>query len=150
MTTTIDNVSRSPPGATPDTWQNSAPLPHRVLLGETRSVDGRHDYDTVGVQPTCVQFSDGRIDDGSVYEPPQVYVSDHRRNRQDLWIGCVGAWPVYGSSWWASCSALSWWMALSMASGSVRSMPLSVRAAATCLAGPQAVSLSKASSKTGR
>jgi|GEM_PF-5510717 len=72
------------------------------------------------------------------------------RNRQDLWIGCVGAWPVYGSSWWASCSALSWWMALSMASGSVRSMPLSVRAAATFLAGPQAVSLSKASSKTGR
>src|SRR6185312_6560127 len=79
-------------------------------------------------------------------------IQDRRelRNRQDLWIGCVGAWPVYGSSWWASCSALSWWMALSMASGSVRSMPLPVRAAAPFLAGPQAVSLSKASSKTGR
>src|SRR6478609_7835883 len=81
MTTTIPNVP-VPTGATADewdsgTWQNGVPLSHRVLLGESRSVDGRRHYDTVGVQPTCVQFSDGRIDDGSVYEPPQVYVSDH-------------------------------------------------------------------------
>ena len=89
----------------------------------------------------------GAIVDG---REERSFISIIRRNRQDLWIGCVGAWPVYGSRWWASWSALSWWMALSMAWGSVRSMPLSVRAAATFLAGPQAVSLSKASSKTGR
>ena len=77
-----------------------------------------------------------------------VYATE--RNRQDLWIDGVRAWRAYGSSRWASCSALSWWIALSTACRSVRSTPRSVRAAATCLAGPQAVSSSKASWKTGR
>ena len=28
------------------------------------------------VQATAVQFADGRIDDGSVHEPPRVYLGD--------------------------------------------------------------------------
>ena len=48
-----------------------------MLLGETRRIEGRRDSHTAGVQPTAVQFADGRIDDGSVFEPPQVYVDDY-------------------------------------------------------------------------
>ena len=76
MTTTIPDVP-VPAGARPDDWQHSSPLPHRVLLGETRHIEGRRESDTAGVQPTAVQFADGRIDDGSVFEPPQVYVDDY-------------------------------------------------------------------------
>jgi hypothetical protein len=47
-----------------------------VLLGECRGIDGV-DTDHVSVQPTAIQFADGRIDDGSVHEPPHVYVSDN-------------------------------------------------------------------------
>ncbi|AGB24557.1 hypothetical protein Mycsm_04310 [Mycobacterium sp. JS623] len=31
---------------------------------------------TVSVQATAVQYTDGRIDDGSVHEPPHVYLGD--------------------------------------------------------------------------
>jgi hypothetical protein len=58
-----------------DDWQAGAPLPYRVLVGELRTVDGL-DVDRVSVQPTAIQLSDGRIDDGSVYEAPQVYLID--------------------------------------------------------------------------
>jgi hypothetical protein len=75
MTTTIPDVP-VPPGARPDTWQDDSPLPYRVLLGEVRGIDGV-DIDRVCVQPTAVQFSDGRVDDGSAHEPPQVYLNDY-------------------------------------------------------------------------
>ena len=68
-TTTIPDVP-VPAGANPDDWRHSSPLPHRVLLGETRNINGRRH--TAGVQPTAVQFADGRIEDGSVFEPPQI------------------------------------------------------------------------------
>jgi hypothetical protein len=76
MTTfTIPDVP-VPPGARPDTWQDDSPLPYRILLGEVRGIDGV-DTDLVCVQPTAVQFADGRFDDGSVHEPPHVYLCDH-------------------------------------------------------------------------
>jgi hypothetical protein len=62
-------------GARPDTWQDDSPLPYRVLLGEVRGIDGV-DTDLVCVHPTAIQFSDGRVDDGSVHEPPSVYLRD--------------------------------------------------------------------------
>jgi hypothetical protein len=65
-----------PAGARPDTWQDDSPLPYRVLLGECRGIDGV-DTDHVSVQPTAIQFSDGRVDDGSVHEPPHVYLGDN-------------------------------------------------------------------------
>ena len=74
-TTTIPDVP-VPPGARPDTWEDDSPLPYRVLLGEVRSIDGV-DIDRVSVQPTAVQFSDGRIDGGAVHDPPHVYLGDH-------------------------------------------------------------------------
>ncbi len=46
-----------------------------MLFGELRGIDGFH-IDRVSVQPTAVQFPDGRIDDGSVREPPHVYLGD--------------------------------------------------------------------------
>jgi hypothetical protein len=74
MTTTIPDVP-APAGARPDTWQEDVPQPYRILLGDVRGIDGR-DIDHVSVQPTAVQFSDGRVDDGSVHEPPHVYLCD--------------------------------------------------------------------------
>jgi hypothetical protein len=65
-----------PAGFNADEWQNGVQLSHRVLLGETRRITGRRHFDTVRVQPTAVQFADGTIDDGGVFEPPQVYVGD--------------------------------------------------------------------------
>jgi hypothetical protein len=69
-----------PAGASPDVWQNYVPsrpsnavLPYRVLLGEARGIPG---LDVVSVQASAIQFSDGRIDDGSVHEPPHVYLRD--------------------------------------------------------------------------
>ena len=65
-----------PAGAMPDDWQAFDPrMPHRVLLGEVRGIDGV-DTDHVCVQTSAIQFSDGRIDDGSVHEPPHVYLRD--------------------------------------------------------------------------
>jgi hypothetical protein len=75
MTTTIPDVP-VPPGARPDTWEDDTPLPYRVLLGEVRGIDGI-DTDHVSVQPTAIQFADGRVDDGSVHEPPHVYLADN-------------------------------------------------------------------------
>jgi hypothetical protein len=74
-TTTIPDVP-VPPGARPDTWQDDSPFPYRVLLGECRGIDGLH-VDVVNVQVTAIQFSDGRIDDGSAHEPPHVYLADN-------------------------------------------------------------------------
>jgi hypothetical protein len=70
-TNTIPDVP-VPHGAHPDTWQHDS---HRVLLGDVRGIDGV-DTDLVCVQVTAVQFPDGRIDDGSVHEPPHVYLRD--------------------------------------------------------------------------
>jgi hypothetical protein len=75
MTTTIPDVP-VPPGARPDTWQDDSPLPYRVLLGECRGINGVN-TDHVSIQPTAIQFSDGRIDDGSEHEPPHVYLADN-------------------------------------------------------------------------
>jgi hypothetical protein len=74
-TTTIPDVP-VPPGARPDTWQDDSPQPYRILLGDVRGIDGV-DTDRLCVQPTAVQFADGRVDDGSVHEPPHVYLCDH-------------------------------------------------------------------------
>jgi hypothetical protein len=75
MTTHIAPDVPIPPGARPDTWQEDVPQPYRILLGDVRGIDGR-DIDHVSVQPTAVQFADGRIDDGGVHEPPHVYLRD--------------------------------------------------------------------------
>jgi hypothetical protein len=75
MTTTTPHDVPVPPGARPDTWQDDSPLPYRILFGEIRAIDGL-DVDLVCVQATAVQFSDGRIDDGSVHEPPSIYLGD--------------------------------------------------------------------------
>jgi hypothetical protein len=56
-----------------DDWQDDAPLPYRIAFGELRNADGLR-FTTV--QATAVQFSDGRIDDGSLHEPPHVYLGD--------------------------------------------------------------------------
>jgi hypothetical protein len=63
-----------PPGAEADEWQNDA-VPNRVLWGEWRGIDGV-DPDRISVAPSAIQLSDGRIDDGSVYEPPHVHLLD--------------------------------------------------------------------------
>jgi hypothetical protein len=65
----------APAGFRADEWQEDTPLPYRVLFGELRAIDGL-DVDRVSVQSTAVQLSDGRIDDGSLYEPPHVYLGD--------------------------------------------------------------------------
>jgi hypothetical protein len=72
MTTTNAPDVPVPAGFWADVWQNGFPLSHRVLLGEVRAVDGVD----VCVQASAVQFSDGRIDDGSVYERPHVHLGD--------------------------------------------------------------------------
>jgi hypothetical protein len=65
-----------PAGARPDDWEDDSPFPYRVLLGECRGINGVN-TDHVSVQPTAIQFSDGRVDDGSVHEPPHVYLADN-------------------------------------------------------------------------
>jgi hypothetical protein len=65
----------APFGARPDAWQDDVPQPYRVLFGALRHVEGL-DVDRVSVQPTAIQLSDGRVDDGSLYEPPLIYLSD--------------------------------------------------------------------------
>src|SRR4051812_21617937 len=62
-----------PPGAHPDAWQDDSPLPYRILFGVLRNTGG---VEHTTVQGTAVQFSDGRIDDGGVHEPPHVYLGD--------------------------------------------------------------------------
>jgi hypothetical protein len=74
MTTTISDVP-VPSDARPDTWQDDSPQPYRVVFGELRAIDGIH-VDRVSVQGTAIQFPDGRVDDGSQHEPPQVYLGD--------------------------------------------------------------------------
>ena len=63
-----------------DDWQHDVSLPYRCLFGELRNIDGGTNYTTV--QATAVQFTDGRIDDGSAHESPHVYLGDdapHKR-----------------------------------------------------------------------
>jgi hypothetical protein len=62
-----------PAGTSADFWQDDA-IPNRTLLGEVRVINGHRCE--VHVQPTALQFSDGRIDDGSFHEPPQLYIND--------------------------------------------------------------------------
>jgi hypothetical protein len=64
-----------PAGAVADEWQDDVPLPYRVLFGDLRGIDGL-DIDRLSVQATAVQYTDGRIDDGSAYEAPHVYLGD--------------------------------------------------------------------------
>lgn len=75
MTTTSPHDLFVPPGFSADDWQDDVPLPNRILLGEIRAIDGI-EVDLVSVQVTAIQYSDGRIDDGSVHEPPHVYLRD--------------------------------------------------------------------------
>jgi hypothetical protein len=72
MTTIIPDVP-VPPGVEPDAWQNDVPQPYRVLFGVLRNTDGV-EYTTV--QATAYQYTDGRIEDGSVREAPHVYLGD--------------------------------------------------------------------------
>jgi hypothetical protein len=69
MTTTYDLPV--PDGAEADVWEDDTPQPYRVLYGVSRGVAGRDD---VIVGTTAVQYRDGRIDDGTIEEPPLVYV----------------------------------------------------------------------------
>jgi hypothetical protein len=66
-------MRRSRPAPRLDDWQDDVATPYRVLFGELRDTDGV-EYTTV--QGTAVQYPDGRIDDGSVYEAPMVYLGD--------------------------------------------------------------------------
>jgi hypothetical protein len=68
MTPTNPNLP-VPPGFIADEWQDDVPLPYRILFGELRAIDGL-DVDCVSVQATAIQYSDGRIDHGSVHEQP--------------------------------------------------------------------------------
>ena len=57
-----------------DDWrQQPVPLPYRLLLASS-PIDRGTNYTTV--QATAFQFTDGRIDDGKVHEPPHVYFGD--------------------------------------------------------------------------
>jgi hypothetical protein len=73
MTTTAPHDLPAPDGAEADVWQDDVPQPYRILFGELRNTDGV-EYTTV--RGTAVQYPDGRIDDGSVHEPPSVYLGD--------------------------------------------------------------------------
>ncbi|MDT5057714.1 MAG: hypothetical protein QOF66_6080 [Mycobacterium sp.] len=73
MTATAPHDVPIPAGARADDWQDDAPQPYRILFGELRNTDGV-EYTTV--RGTAVQYADGRIDDGSVHEPPSVYLGD--------------------------------------------------------------------------
>ena len=77
MTTTTPTYPDlpAPAGARPDDWQDDWPLPYRVLFGERRGIDGV-DVDRVGVAPSAIQLSDGRIDDGSLCGQPHVHPRD--------------------------------------------------------------------------
>ncbi len=75
MTTTTPPVPDLPfpAGVTSaDDWHNDEP-PYRIILGELRNTDG---VEHTAVQATAVQYPDGLIDDGSVHEPPYVYLGD--------------------------------------------------------------------------
>src|SRR4051794_10428234 len=74
-----------------DQWQNDVPLPYRVLFGELRGIDGLG-IDRVSVQPTAIQFIDGRIDDGGVHEPPNVYLGDEASQ-----VRSPASWPRWSS-----------------------------------------------------
>ena len=85
MTTTAPHNVPIPAGARADDWQDDAPQPYRILFGELRNTDGV-EYTTV--RGTAVQYADGRIDDGSVHEPPSVYLATMRCPAARL-----AAWP---------------------------------------------------------
>jgi hypothetical protein len=72
-TSTIPDVPIPAGVANTDEWQDIPPLPYRILFGVLRNTGGATFTD---VQATAVQFADGRIDDGSVHEPPHVYLGD--------------------------------------------------------------------------
>jgi hypothetical protein len=71
MTTIAPHDLPAPDGAEADVWEDDTPQPYRVLYGASRGVVDRPD---VIIQSTALQYPDGRIDDGSVLEAPQVYV----------------------------------------------------------------------------
>ncbi|HKH51497.1 MAG TPA: hypothetical protein VKA77_06835 [Mycobacterium sp.] len=72
-TNTIPDVPIPAGVAKTDEGQDDTRMPFRVLFGERRNTDG---VKFATVQATAVQYSDGRIDDGSVYEAPHVYLGD--------------------------------------------------------------------------
>ena len=61
-----------PPGSTPDIWEYNTAHPYRVVYGRPRGID----LENLPVGTTAIQFSDGTVDDGSVHEPPHVYLDD--------------------------------------------------------------------------
>jgi hypothetical protein len=77
VTTTTAQINPYPDIAPPagariaDDWQDSDPLPYRVVLGADRTVTDH----PLTVSPSAVQWVDGSIDDGRI-EYPHVYVID--------------------------------------------------------------------------
>jgi len=75
MTTATDlaNVPHPAGVVNTDGWQDDTPMPYRILFGELRNTGG---VEHTTVQASAVQFTDGRINDGSVQEGPHVYLGD--------------------------------------------------------------------------
>ena len=73
MTNTIPDVPIPSGVARSDEWQDDTPRPYRLLFGELRNIGG---VKFTTVQATAIQFADGSIDDGSMHEPPHVYLGD--------------------------------------------------------------------------
>jgi hypothetical protein len=67
----------APTGAEADIWQDDNPLSYRVVYGQSRGIAGR---DEVIVGTAALQFTDGRVDDGTVLETPHVCIEVHRES----------------------------------------------------------------------
>ncbi len=78
MTTTSSPTAPNvapPPGAEPDVWEGTTPMPHRVVYTEPRCVlnrTGDHLRSPV-VVAQAIQWADGFLDDGLI-EPPSVSI----------------------------------------------------------------------------
>jgi hypothetical protein len=78
-----------------DDWQDDAAAPYRIVMGELRNTNG---VEHTTVQATAVQYADGRIDDGSVHEPPCVYLGDD---------GLTSAQAGVRMNWMVRCVVMS-------------------------------------------
>ena len=56
------------------TGRTMLPCSTGCCSSEVRGIEC-NDTDRLSVQPTAIQFSDGRIDNGTVHEPPHVYAT---------------------------------------------------------------------------
>jgi hypothetical protein len=64
------------------------------IHGRCISVSSVHG-DSVSVQATAVQYTDGRVDDASVHEPPQVYLGDDGLTAAQVRpVSCLGGGPT--------------------------------------------------------